>query len=135
MILLPSLGPLHILHPRYNAATVLAILEAANPPVVYLASHSEASLAEGTWREEDPLLFHLLPWAEARGVPVVPVDREAHLKGEAEAFREALAQYPAARPHLERLAAFDRDLSALLQRPLTPERLYAPEFLLSLIHI
>lgn len=121
MILLPSLGPLHILHPRYNAATVLAILEAANPPVVYLASHSEASLAEGTWREEDPLLFHLLPWAEARGVPVVPVDREAHLKGEAEAFREALAQYPAARPHLERLAAFDRDLSALLQ--------------LSLIHI
>ena len=129
MILLPSLGPLHILHPRYNAATVLAILEAANPPVVYLASHSEASLAEGTWREEDPLLFHLLPWAEARGVPVVPVDREAHLKGEAEAFREALAQYPAARPHLERLAAFDRDLSALLQRPLTPERLYAPEFL------
>ena len=90
MILLPSLGPLHILHPRYNAATVLAILEAANPPVVYLASHSEASLAEGTWREEDPLLFHLLPWAEARGVPVVPVDREAHLKGEAEAFREAL---------------------------------------------
>lgn len=54
MILLPSLGPLHILHPRYNAATVLAILGAANPPVVYLASHSEASLAEGTWREEDP---------------------------------------------------------------------------------
>ncbi|MCH1927843.1 phosphoglycerate kinase, partial [Shewanella sp. C31] len=46
---------------------------------------------EGAWREEDPLLFHLLPWAEDRGIPVVALDGEAHLKREAEAFREALA--------------------------------------------
>ncbi|MFN3368435.1 MAG: hypothetical protein ACK4ZX_03370, partial [Thermus sp.] len=79
MLLLPSLGPFHILHPRYNAATVLALLEEAGAPVLYLASHSEESLREGLWREEDPLLFHLLPWAEGKGIPVVALDQEAHL--------------------------------------------------------
>lgn len=41
MLLLPSLGAFHILHPRYNAATVLAMLEEARPASVFLASHSE----------------------------------------------------------------------------------------------
>ncbi|AFV77007.1 hypothetical protein Theos_2006 [Thermus oshimai JL-2] len=121
MVLLPSLGPFHILHPRYNAATVLAILEAQAPSALYLASHSPEGLEGGAWREEDPLLFHLLPWAEERGIPVVALDGEAHLKGEAEAFRQALAQHPLGARHLERMGAFDEALLALLRRPLTPE--------------
>lgn len=128
MVLLPSLGPFHILHPRYNAATVLAILEAQAPPAVYLASHSPQGLEGGAWREEDPLLFHLLPWAEERGIPVVALDQEAHLKGEAEAFRQALAQHPLGAPHLERMGAFDQALLGLLKRPLTPELLADPAF-------
>ncbi|TBH21192.1 hypothetical protein [Thermus thermamylovorans] len=129
MLLLPSLGPFHILHPRYNAATVLALLEAARPLVLYLASHSEEALREGLWREEDPLLFHLLPWAEGRGVPVVPLDGEAHLKGEAEVFRQALAQHPLGAAHLEGMRAFDQALLGLLQSPLTPEALGSAGFL------
>ncbi len=129
MVLLPSLGAFHILHPRYNAATVLAILEEARPPVVYLASLSPEALEGGGWREEDPLLFHLLPWAEERGVPVVALDGEAHLKAEAEAFREALGQFPGGRPHLEAMAAFDQALLALLKEPLTPEALGSEAFL------
>lgn len=129
MLLLPSLGPFHILHPRYNAATVLAILERARPEVLYLASLSPEALETGRWREEDPLLFHVLPWAEERGVPVVALDREAHLKGEAEVFREALAQHPLGKPHLERMAAFDQALLELLKRPLTLEALASSEFL------
>ncbi|WP_200874493.1 tetratricopeptide repeat protein [Thermus caliditerrae] len=129
MLLLPSLGPFHILHPRYNAATVLALLEKAEPPVLYLASHSEEALREGLWREEDPLLFHLLPWAEAKGIPVVALDEEAHLKGEAEAFREALAQHPLGASHLERMRAFDEALLDFLKTPLTPEALGSETFL------
>ncbi|WP_026175098.1 hypothetical protein [Thermus igniterrae] len=129
MLLLPSLGPFHILHPRYNATTVLALLEEARPEVLYLASHSEEGLREGLWREEDPLLFHLLPWAEARGVEVVALDREAHLKGEAEAFRQALAQHPRGEPHLERMQAFDQALLDLLRTPLSPEVLGSEGFL------
>lgn len=128
-MLLPSLGPFHILHPRYNAATVLALLEEASPRVLYLASHSEEGLREGLWREEDPLLFHLLPWAEERGVRVVALDKEAHLKGEAEAFRQALAQHPQGQPHLERMRAFDEALLALLKTPLSPEVLGSEGFL------
>lgn len=129
MLLLPSLGPFHILHPRYNAATVLALLEKAGAPVLYLASHSEESLREGLWREEDPLLFHLLPWAEAKGIPVVALDEEAHLREEAEAFRQALAQHPLGKPHLERMHAFDQELLQLLKTPLTPEVLGSQAFL------
>lgn len=129
MVLLPSLGAFHLLHPRYNAATVLSILERAHPLVLYLASHSEEGLKEGRWREEDPLLFHLLPWAEERGIPVVALDEEAHLKAEAEAFREALGQFPGGRLHLERMAAFDEALLALLKEPLTPEALASEAFL------
>ncbi len=129
MLVLPSLGAFHILHPRYNAATVLAMLEEARPASVFLASHSEEGLREGRWREEDPLLFHLLPWAEERGIPVVPLDEEAHLKAEAEAFREALAAHPLGRPHLERMAAFDQALLDLLKTPLTPEALGSEAFL------
>ncbi len=129
MLLLPSLGPFHILHPRYNAATVLALLEEARPKVVYLASHSEVELEGGLWREEDPLLFHLLPWAEERGIPVVALDEEAHLKGEAEAFRQALAQHPLGQPHLERMRGFDQELWQLLRLPLTPEDLGSEGFL------
>ncbi|WP_243028459.1 tetratricopeptide repeat protein [Thermus albus] len=128
-MLLPSLGPFHILHPRYNAATVLALLEEARPKVVYLASHSEVELEGGLWREEDPLLFHLLPWAEERGIPVVALDEEAHLKGEAEAFRQALAQHPLGKPHLERMRGFDQELLQLLRLPLTPEDLGSEGFL------
>ena len=129
MLLLPSLGPFHILHPRYNAATVLALLEKARPPVLYLASLSEEDLKTGRWREEDPLLFHLLPWAEERGVPVVALDQEAHLKEEAEVFREALAQHPGGKPYLERMAALDQALLDLLETPLTLEALASGSFL------
>ncbi|GGM98779.1 hypothetical protein GCM10007092_10790 [Thermus composti] len=129
MLVLPSLGAFHILHPRYNAATVLAILEEARPPAVYLASLSPEALEGGGWREEDPLLFHLLPWAERRGIPVVALDGEGHLKAEAEAFREALAQHPRGAPYLDRMRAFDEALLALLKTPLTPEALGGEEFL------
>jgi len=44
---LPSLGPFHIPHLRYNAATVLAILERAHPEVLYLASLSPEALGMG----------------------------------------------------------------------------------------
>lgn len=101
----------------------MALLEEARPGVVYLASLSPEVLKGGLWREEDPLLFHLLPWAEERGIAVVALDEEAHLKEEAEAFRQALAQHPLGRSHLERMHVFEEELLQLLKTPLTPEGL------------
>lgn len=114
---------------------MLALLEKASAPILYLASHSEEGLKEGHWREEDPLLFHLLPWAEERGIPVVALDEEAHLKEEAEAFRQALAQHPLGKPYLERMHAFDQELLQLLKAPLTPEVLGSEAFLAHLRQI
>ncbi len=123
MLLLPSLGPFHILHPRYNAATVLALLEAHRPKRIYLASLGPEELEKGLWQEEDPLLFHLLPWAEGRGVEVVALDALAPLKAEAQAFREALGLYPGGQAYLEALKGHEETLAHLLQTPLTPEAL------------
>ncbi len=118
-----------MLHPRYNAATVLAILEEASPQALYLASHGEESLSPGPAWEEDPLLFHLLPWARRRGLELLPLDGEAHLKAEALAFREALGQFPGGQPYLERMAKLEGELLRLLQEPLTPETLASSSFL------
>lgn len=114
---------------------MLSLLEEARVPLLYLASHSEESLEQGLWREEDPLLFHLLPWAEERGIAVVALDEEAHLKEEADAFRQALGSHPSGRPYLEQMQAYHQELLELLRTPLTPELLGSEAFLTRLRQI
>lgn len=120
-LILATLGPFHLLHPRYNAVTLLELTQAHSPTKILLASYGPQELAAGKWREVGELsLFHLLPWAEARGIALEALDTLEHLKVEGELFREALAQYPKGQELLEQAAGLEADLQAVLTQPKTP---------------
>jgi tetratricopeptide (TPR) repeat protein len=129
-LILATLGPFHILHPRYNAVTLLELAQAHSPTKILLASYGPQELAEGRWREAGELsFFHLLPWAQTRGVAVEALDTLEHLKAEGEVFREALAQYPRGRELLEQAAGLEATLQAVLTQPRTPADWAMPQTL------
>lgn len=123
--MLPTLGPFHLLQPRYNAATLLELAKAVRPEVVLLASWAlPPSL------EEEPALWALFAWAEAQKVPVEAVGPWG--KEEAEAFRKALKAFPQGETYLARIAEWEKGLVDLLSAPLTPKRLSEEGFVESL---
>ncbi|MER3480970.1 MAG: hypothetical protein C4327_10980 [Meiothermus sp.] len=133
VLILPTLGPFHILHPRYNAVTVLEMARAWEPRAILLASYGPAELAAGSWRDAGDLpLFHLLPWAEANGVEVAALDQQSDLKAQAEQFREALAQFPKGQEILAQASGLEGRLQTLLTRPLLPAEPSSPAFLAEL---
>lgn len=122
MTLIPTLGPFHMLHPRYNGVTVLELARSARPTVLYLASYSTADLASKVWRESNEVsFFHVLPWAERENLPVEALDEGSQLKAEAESFREALAMYPKGQEILAQLGELEALLGAVLTQPKSPE--------------
>ncbi|MGQ9735374.1 MAG: tetratricopeptide repeat protein [Thermaceae bacterium] len=119
--ILPTLGPLHLLHPRYNAATLWEMSKELRPEVIHLASWPERPPLE-----EEPALWSLFAWAEEEGIPLEGGPRG---KEEAEAFREALRAFPRGEVHLERIKDWEEGLKGLLLSPLTPGRLGEEAFL------
>ncbi|GEM85445.1 hypothetical protein [Meiothermus granaticius] len=133
MLLLPTLGPFHLLHPRYNAVSVLEYVRQQAPQQVWLASYGPEELAAGTWRDEGELpLFHLLPWAQAARVPVEALDSRAYLKAEADRFRQALSQFPKGQEILASAAGLEERLQSLLTTPQSPQTLWSPAILAEL---
>ncbi len=134
LLLIPTLGPLHLVHPRYNALTPVELARAFEPDALLLASYSPEGLAEGRWRGREELAFyHLLPWAERAGVPVEAIGEQAEaLSAEADRFRDYLGEMEAGRRYLEAEAGWRAPLEAALRVPLTPERFADPEFLAAL---
>jgi len=122
VLVLPTLGPLHLTQPRYNAVTLVELTRTYNPDAVLLASYSPEGLAEGWWRDEEELgLFHLLPWAERAGVPVQAVgERAEQLRKEGERFREYLAEMEKGQSYLDEEQVWQEELAEVLQGPLTP---------------
>lgn len=121
VLLLPTLGPFHILHPRYNAVTVLELLKAHSPSEILLASYGPAELHSGQWRDHNELsFFHVLPWAQRAGLSVEALDTLSHLRDEAQAFRQVLGQYPQGQQALARAADLEAHLSQILTSPKTP---------------
>ncbi|RDI94859.1 hypothetical protein DV704_10155 [Meiothermus sp. QL-1] len=115
------------MHPRYNGVTVLELARQHQPEVLYLASYAPEELAAQSWRDQNEVsFFHVLPWAERAGLAVVALDEDPHLRQEALAFREALAQYPRGQALLQQVAPLEEALRALLTTPLTPSRLAEP---------
>jgi len=129
LFVVPTLGPLHLSHPRYNAVTLVELTSAYRPDAVLLASYSEEGLRQGAWREAEELgLFHLLPWAERAGVRVEAIgERAEELKAEAERFRDYLEQMEQGRRYLEEEAEAQRELFSWLEAPLSPESWRAEE--------
>jgi len=132
-LLLPTLGPFHILHPRYNAVSVLELVRQHRPERILLASYSPEDLHLGTWRDGNELsFFHVLPWAQRTGVAVEALDESAPLKAEVERFREALAQFPKGKAVLEAAQPLETRLQTLLTTPKTPRDFFAEETLVAL---
>ncbi|WP_287408474.1 hypothetical protein [Oceanithermus sp.] len=132
MIVLPSLGPLHLTQPRYNAVSLLRQIEHHRPRVVYLASYSPEGLEAKVWRDQHDLaMFALEPWAALRGVPLVALgDRAEALQAEAEHFLEYLGSMPRGEEAKQRFAEADRQIVEYLTVPRLPEE-YASEGFLS----
>ena len=123
LLFVPTLGPLHIKQPRYNAVTLVEITREFGPDGVLIASYSDEGLREGVWREDEELgLFFLLPWAEEASVEVFGVaEGVEELRGEAERFRDYLAEMPRGREYLEEEARWRAPLEELLSLELSPE--------------
>lgn len=132
-LILPTLGPFHILHPRYNAVTVLELTRQWQPQALLLASYGPQEWSASTWRDANDLpLFHLWPFAEDHALPVRALDSLAHLKAEAEAFRTALGQFPKGLEILKQMAQLEQSLQELLTTPLLAQDLSSTRFLDSL---
>ncbi|MCS7067527.1 MAG: hypothetical protein N2Z75_03210 [Meiothermus sp.] len=133
VLVIPTLGPFHILHPRYNGVTIAELVKAHQPEKIVLASYSPEELAAQSWRDQNEVsFFHVLPWAERAGVAVQALDDQAHLKAEADLFREALGQYPRGQQWLGKVEGLEESLKRLLSTPRTPED-FAQEALLELL--
>jgi tetratricopeptide (TPR) repeat protein len=121
-LVIPTLGPFHILHPRYNGVTLVELVKAHQTKKIFLASYSPEELAAQSWRDQNEIpLFHVLPWAERANVAVEALDSQAHLKAEAEQFREALRQYPKGQQALSQVQGLEESLKWILSTPHTPE--------------
>jgi tetratricopeptide (TPR) repeat protein len=123
MVVLPSLGPLHLTQPRYNAVSLLRQIERHSPKVVYLASYSPEGLAQKVWRDQNDLaLFELEPWATRADVGLVALgDRAEALQAEAEHFLEYLGSMPRGEDYKEKFRAADRSLLEYLTVPRLPQ--------------
>lgn len=122
VLVIPTLGPFHILHPRYNGVTVAELAKAHQPEKIFLASYGPEELVAKSWRDQNDIsLFHVLPWAESANVAVEALDTQIHHKAEAEQFRQALGQYPKGQQALGQVQALEESLKRFLSSPRTPE--------------
>lgn len=121
VLVIPTLGPFHLLHPRYNGVTVAELVKAHQPEKIFLASYSPEELAAQSWRDQDEVsFFHVLPWAEGAKVEVEALDTQAYLRAESELFRLALQQNPKGQQALSQVQGLEEDLKWILSGSRTP---------------
>ena len=130
MVILPSLGPLHLMYPRYNAASVTRQILHHRPSVVYLASHSPEGLERKLWRDRNDLaLFELQPLVEEGNLKLVALGEDAEaLQHEAELFAEYLGQLQAGEEAKRRLSEAEQEVWAYLSVPRLPGELASSAF-------
>ena len=131
MVVLPLLGPLHMLHPRYNARTIVESILKAGVDVVYLASYSKQGLEKKVWRDRNELLlFELAPFVEDGRIRLAAVGENAEsLQHEAELFSEYLSSMPRGEAAKERLIGIERELSEFLKVPRLPSEFAGEDFI------
>jgi len=123
VLILPTLGPFHLLQPRYNAQTLIELIEAFEPSELLLGSYGPDELAVDSWRDEEPAFFFVLPWARARGLPVRALDPQPAWRKEEELFRQALEAFPQGQTLLAQAQPLDEELRRALSQPLWPQEL------------
>lgn len=119
--LIADFGDLLRYHPRYNAVTVLDVLQAhsAEPTKRHLHILSP-------WGAEHPLRFVLAAagWTWTEYHP-----DWAWAEAEALQLRDILQQYPQARLRLQQVQALEQQLEAAVLAPLDAETVHSTEFL------
>lgn len=125
LYLVPLLGPFHLRMPRYNAATVVDVLEALGPDRVVTSAVSASALAEPDWRDTEEIALPLAvePWLRRRGMPLEAIG-EPPPDPTAEADMRRYLREAGEAERLAPLEAAERDLEALLGAALDAERLH-----------
>lgn len=121
-MILPLLGPFHVLSPQYNAETLADLLQAFAPDAVVLTSLAEGSLDGQEWQatHETALPLAVVPWARRRKVPLhllAPVHPDPTAQAD---FMRYAREYPDAGRQLAAAFAVQEELEAALRRPVTP---------------
>ncbi len=117
-LIIPTLGAIHLLHPRYNAVSVLELITSISPSQILLASVGPKEFSDQAWRDDNELsFFHLLPWAEKSNISVLPLDTLEHKKAEEGQFKEALNMFPKGKEILKQWGALEGELAEFLSKP------------------
>lgn len=126
-LLVPLAGPLHLAFPAWNAVTVRDALAAAAPAAIATTALAPGAFDDPWWRDtpEIALPQTVVPWAEARGLPVRAVGAPSPEPGAANDFARYAEGYPALRHAWQRAASVEAPLEELLAKPLGLDRLVA----------
>jgi len=137
MVILPTLGPLHVLQPRYNACTVVELVKELGVDVVYLASYSPQGLKQGAWRDRNELpLFGLSQLVERGQLRLDALGENSEdLQREAELFVEYLGNMPRGEDAKAKLAEIDQQLFEFLSVPRLSSEFASEEFVTGLENI
>ena len=123
LLLLPLLGPLHLLSPALNAMTLRDAAAAFRPGLLASTALGANSLQDPSWQdtEEIALPLALIPWALGAGVRVAGLATQAPGDGAEEAdFRRVAAEVPDLQRRLAPVLAAESELQELLSGRLTP---------------
>ena len=125
VVLVPLVGPLHVTFPAYNTVTVRDFLEAAIPAAVATTALEPGALDDPLWRDtpEIALPHMVVPWAEGRGTPIVPVGMPSPDPSATADFVRYAQEYPALRSAWQEVERREAPLRELLATPLTLDRI------------
>ena len=131
MFIFPTLGPLHILQPRYNAQTIIGLIQETRIQDIYLASYSKQGIQNKVWRDRNELpLIEMMPLVEGGRLQLKALGANSEtLQHEAELFFEYLSSMPRGGEAKERLAGIDRELFEFLSVPRLPSEFAGEEFI------
>lgn len=122
--LVPLLGPFHLRNPRYNAATVVDLLEALQPDRLATSALAEGAMDDPGWQDTQEIALPLAvwPWARRRGLELALIG-EPTPDPNAEADMMRYLRDAGGADRVARVEASERPLRALLEQPLDLNRI------------
>lgn len=125
IVLIPLVGPLHLMYPAYNTVTVRAAVEAAGPAAIATTALEPGAFEDPLWQDTPELALPqtVVPWARRHGVPVEPIGAPSPDPAAASDFARYASTYPALRQAWQRAQALEAPLADLLAKPLGLERI------------
>ncbi|MEX2534848.1 MAG: hypothetical protein WD273_04530 [Trueperaceae bacterium] len=125
LALVPLMGPFHLRSPAYNTVTVRDMVAAWAPDALATTALSAGDLSDPQWQDtlEIALPLSVVPWTRRMGLPLHLIGEASGEPGAQEDFRRYLQPYPELRQKLAEVDALLGPVSALLEEPLTIQRI------------